>query len=85
MDLKKEVKNFLDTQLSDFTNFRYDIEEDGEFLYVNFVEILGEQMKKEASFKIIADVLYYHSTTFGWKAVTKASNNKFFWIDMSQK
>jgi hypothetical protein len=85
MDLKIEVKSFLDTQLSDFTNFRYEFEEDGEFLYVNFSEVLGEEVEKETSFKIIADVLYYHSTTFGWKAVTKASNNKFFWIDIVQK
>lgn len=80
--LKEHVKKFLDTQLVDFTNFRYDFEEDGEFLYVNFSEVLGENIDKEATFKIITDTLYYHSVSYGWKAVERGSANKFFWIDL---
>lgn len=83
--LKEQVIQFLNLQLSDFTNFRYEIEEDKEFLYVNFNEVLGEQIEKEAAFKLIGDIVYYHSISFGWKAINKGSNNKFFWIDLVKK
>ena len=82
MTLKEQVQDFLDKQLVDFTNFRYEFEEDGEYLYVHFQEVLGEQVELETTFKIIKDVLYFHSTSFGWKAVTKGSSNKFFWIEL---
>jgi len=80
--LQNEVKKFLDTQLVDFTNFRYEMEEDGEYLYVTFTEIFGEDANKETTFKIIKDTLYMHSTSFGWKAVERGSANKFFWIEL---
>jgi len=80
--IKEQVKNFLDVQLVDFTNFRYEIEEDGEYLYVIFKEIFGDEVDKETTFKIIKDTLYMHSTSFGWKAVEKGSANKFFWIEL---
>jgi len=82
MTLQEQVKDFLDKQLVDFTNFRYEIEVDGDDLYVQFTEILGEDVEKECAFKIIKETLYFHSTTYGWKAVTKGSANKFFWIDL---
>ncbi len=81
--IKERVKDFLDKQLVDFTNFRYEMEEDEEgYLYVIFNEILGEESQKETTFKIIKDNLYIHSTSFGWKAVEKGSGNKFFWIEI---
>jgi len=82
MTLKEQVQDFLDKQLVDFTNFRYEFEEDGEYLYVHFQEVLGEQVEVETTFKIIKDTLYFHSTSFGWKPVAKGSANKFFWIDL---
>lgn len=82
MTLKEQVKDFLDKELVDFTNFKYDFEEDGEDLYVHFSEVFGEEVEKESAFKIIKENLYFHSTSFGWKAVTKGSANKFFWIDL---
>lgn len=83
MSIQEKVKDFLDKQLVDFTNFRYEFEEDKEeYLYVHFSEVLGEEVEKESTFKIIKDTLYYHSTSFGWKPVEKGSGNKFFWIDL---
>ena len=82
MTLEEKVKDFLDKQLVDFTNFRYEFEVDGEYLYVHFNEVLGEQTEVETTFKIIKDILYFHSTSFGWKPVEKGSQNKFFWIEL---
>lgn len=82
MTLKEQVKEFLDKELVDFTNFKYEYEEDGEYLYIHFSEVLGEECEKETTFKIINDILYFHSTSYGWKPVTKGSQNKFFWIDL---
>lgn len=83
--IKQRVKDFLDKQLVDFTNFRYEFEEDGEYLYVMFKEAFGEQVDIETTFKIIKDTLYFHSTSFGWKAVDKGSGNKFFWIEITKE
>lgn len=81
--IKEQVKDFLDKQLVDFTNFRYEIEEDDEaYLYINFEEVFGESSSKEIVFKIIKNSLFIHSTSFGWKDVEKDTGNKFFWIEL---
>lgn len=86
MDIKQKVKDFLDKELVDFTNFRYDYEIDEEgYLYVHFLEVFGEESQKEITFKIIKDNLYLHSTSFGWKAVEKGSANKFLWIELAKE
>ncbi|MGM0519467.1 MAG: hypothetical protein ACQERD_07470 [Campylobacterota bacterium] len=81
--LKKRVKDFLDKQLVDFTNFRYEMQEDNDgYLYVVFDEVFGEDSKKEIIFRIIKESLYIHSTSFGWKDIEKSTGNKFFWIEL---
>lgn len=79
--LNEKVKDFLEKQLADFDNITYSLEEEEEYLYVNFSQILGDELNKEFTFKLIDDVLYFHSS-FGWKAVQKGSLNKYFWIDL---
>lgn len=78
------VKDFLVKELIDFDNFKYNIEESGEYIYVIFNEIFGNESDKELTFKIFDEekILYLHSTSFGWKAVEKGSLNKFFWIEI---
>ena len=78
----KEIKEFLDKELSDFDNFKYSLEKDGEYIYAVFSMVFGEESQKEVSFKYIGDVLYLHSTSFGWKTVLKPNMNKFFWIEL---
>ena len=79
--LKQKVKNFLDKQLDDFDNVTCTLDEDGEYIYVNFSQVLGYEVDKELTFKLINEVLYYHSS-LGWKAVEKGTLNKYFWIDL---
>lgn len=83
--IKEKVTEFLKNELVDFTNFRYEIEEEDEYLYVIFKEIFGEECEIETSFKMINDILYFHSTSFGWKAIQKGSMNKFLWIELLKK
>ncbi|GGD41085.1 hypothetical protein GCM10012288_13940 [Malaciobacter pacificus] len=78
----KEIKEFLDKELSDFDNFKFHLEEDGEYIYAIFTLIFGEVSNKELSFKKINDIFYLHSTSFGWKAVLKSNMNKFLWIEL---
>lgn len=79
--LKEKVKFFLDKQLNEFDNITYSLDEDDEYLYVNFSQVLGEECDKELIFKLIDDVLYFHSS-LGWKAIEKGTLNKYFWIDL---
>lgn len=78
----KEIKEFLDKELSDFDNFKYNLEKEDEYNYVIFTQIFGENCNKEVTFKEINDVLYIHSTSFGWKAIKKPTMNKFLWIEL---
>lgn len=80
-----KIKEFLDKELSDFDNFKYSLEEDGGYVYVIFSTVFGEESQKEISFKYIDNVLYLHSTSFGWKAVLRPGLNKFFWIELLNK
>lgn len=81
----ENVKNFVENQIESFGNFKYKIEKDSEYVYVVFSEILAVDVEKELTFKTIEDVLYLHSTTYGWKPVEKGANNKYFWIEILEK
>ena len=58
------------------------IEEDKNHLYVIFSEILNENRNKEITFKLLDEVLYMHSISYGWKPVEKGVANKYFWIEL---
>ena len=76
------VKDFLEKQFLDLEDSIYEIEEDENHLYVIFSTILDKEVEKEMTFKILNDVLYLHTITYGWKAVEKESANKYFWLEL---
>ena len=80
--LKEQVKKFITKQLEDLDNFVYILEEEDLYCYVIFSQILGENINKEMTFKIIDNKLYYHSINYGWKVLSIETNNKYFWIDL---
>ena len=80
--LKEKTLNFIKNQTLDLNDFTYTIDEDDNLLYIEFTEVLGEKKNIELTFKLLNEILYYHSLTYGWKPVEKGSNNKFFWIDL---
>ena len=79
---KERIKDFIDKQLGNLENSIYKIEEDKNHLYVIFSEILNENRNKEITFKLLDEVLYMHSVTYGWKPVEKGVANKYFWIEL---
>ena len=79
---KERIKDFIDKQLGNLENSIYKIEEDKNHLYVIFSEILNENRNKEITFKLLDEVLYLHSTTYGWKPVEKGVGNKYFWLEL---
>ena len=83
--VKEEVKKFITKQLDDLDDFIYTIEEEDSYIYVNFTQIFSEKVQKELTFKSIDNKLYYHSLSYGWKVLSVASNNKYFWIDIVNK
>ncbi len=82
---KERIKNFIDNQLENLDNFTYKIESDDNHIYTIFSEILSEISNKEITFKLLDEVLYMHSITYGWKPVEKGSANKYFWLELLQK
>ena len=66
-------------------NINYKVDEDENHVYAIFSEILGKYTNKELTFKLLDDVLYLHSTTYGWKPVEKGVGNKYFWLELLQK
>jgi hypothetical protein len=78
----QRVKKFIDNQIIDLEETNYKLEEEKEFIYVLFSQILGKVIGKEMTFKFFDDILFYHSLTYGWKPVEKTSNNRYFWIDL---
>ena len=82
---KERIKNFIDNQLENLDNFTYKIESDDNHMYTIFSEILSETSNKEITFKLLDEVLYMHSITYGWKPVEKGSANKYFWLELLQK
>ena len=79
---KERIKDFIDKQFENLDDFSYKIEIDENYIYVIFSEILSENTNKEITFKLLDEVLYMHSVTYGWKPVEKGVANKYFWIEL---
>ena len=79
---KDRIIDFLDKQLENLDNFNYKVDEDENHVYAIFEEILSENRNKEITFKLLEEVLYMHSVTYGWKPVEKGVANKYFWIEL---
>lgn len=79
---KERIKDFIDKQLENLDDFSYKIEIDENHMYAIFSEILSENTNKEITFKLLDEVLYMHSVTYGWKPVEKGVANKYFWIEL---
>ena len=80
--LKVLVEEFITKQLEGIDDFVCTLEEEELFVYVNFSQVLGEDVDKEMTFKLINDKLYFHSLDYGWKTLDILVNNKYFWIDL---
>ena len=76
------VKDFLENELENLDNFSYKIDNDDNHIYAIFSIILGENSNKELTFKLLNNILYLHSITYGWKPVENGSANKYFWIEV---
>ena len=79
---KERIKDFIDKQFENLDDFSYKIESDENHIYEIFSEILSENTNKEITFKLLDEVLYLHSTTYGWKPVEKGVGNKYFWLEL---
>lgn len=83
--LKEKVQYFIKIQLEDLEDFIYELDFEENYVYINFTQIFGNEISKEMAFKIIDGKLQYHSLSYGWKDMNKASNIKYFWIDLLTK
>ncbi|MBP9489860.1 MAG: hypothetical protein KBE77_00270 [Aliarcobacter sp.] len=79
---KDRIKDFIDKQVENLDDIIYKIESDDNHIYAIFEEILSETTNKEITFKLLDEVLYMHSVTYGWKPVEKGVANKYFWIEL---
>ena len=79
---KERIKDFIDKQLENLEDSFYEIESDENHIYAIFTEVLSEKVNLELTFKLLDDVLYLHSITYGWKPVEKGVANKYFWIEL---
>lgn len=79
---KDRIKDFIDKQVENLDDIIYKIESDENHIYAIFEEILSETTNKEITFKLLDEVLYMHSVTYGWKPVEKGVANKYFWIEL---
>jgi len=79
---KERIKDFIDKQLENLDDFSYEIELDENHIYAIFTEVLSENTNIEITFKLLDEVLYMHSITYGWKPVEKGVANKYFWIEL---
>jgi hypothetical protein len=80
--LKIRIKDFIDKQIENLEEFDYEIQIDENHIYVIFNIVLNKKVDKEITFKVLDDILYLHSTTYGWKPVEKGIANKYFWIEI---
>ena len=80
--LKIRIKDFIDKQIENLEEFDYEIQTDENHIYVIFSSILGKKVDKEITFKLLDEVLFLHSTTYGWKPIEKGVANKYFWIEI---
>lgn len=79
---KERIKDFIDKQLENLDDFSYKVESDENHIYAIFTEVLSQKVNLELTFKLLDDVLYLHSITYGWKPVEKGVANKYFWIEL---
>ena len=79
---KERIKDFIDKQLENLDDFSYKVESDENHMYAIFTEVLSQKVNLELTFKLLDDVLYLHSITYGWKPVEKGVANKYFWIEL---
>jgi hypothetical protein len=79
---KDRIKDFIDIQFENLEDPLYKIEEDENHVYAIFSEVLGNSLDREITFKILNEVLYLHTVTYGWKPVEKGNANKYFWIEL---
>ncbi len=79
---KERIKDFIDKQFENLDDFSYKVESDENHIYAIFTEVLSEKVNLELTFKLLDDVLYLHSITYGWKPVEKGVANKYFWIEL---
>ncbi|MDD2886369.1 MAG: hypothetical protein PHY66_01105 [Aliarcobacter sp.] len=79
---KERIKDFIDKQLENLDDFSYKVESDENHMYAIFTEVLSQKVNLELTFKLLDDVLYLHSITYGWKPVEKSVANKYFWIEL---
>jgi hypothetical protein len=82
---KERIIDFINKQFENLDNFNYEIEVDENHTYAIFTEILSAKADKEMTFKLLDDILYLHSITYGWKPVEKGSANKYFWLELLDK
>jgi len=80
--LKEKIEDFIKNQFEDLEDFSYELDIEDNYVYINFSEILGKDLKKEMAFKIIDEKLQYHSISYGWKVLDRGTNIKYFWIDL---
>lgn len=80
--LKERVLEFIKKEFLDLEDFIYEVEIKDEYLYLRFFEVLSKSRECELMFKIIAEDLYLHSTTYGWKNLDKGNSNRYFWIEL---
>lgn len=79
---KERITDFIDKQIENIDDIIYKIENDENHVYAIFSEVLSESINKEITFKLLDEVLYMHSITYGWKPVEKGTANKYFWIEL---
>ncbi|MFV0564178.1 hypothetical protein [Malaciobacter mytili] len=80
--LEERTLDFIKKQILDLNDFSYKLEDDGEYIYIIFSEALGKDIEKEFTFKLIDEILFMHTTSYGWKPVEKGAANKYFWIEL---
>jgi hypothetical protein len=79
---KERIKDFIDKQIENLDDFSYTLESDENHIYAIFTEVLSEKVNLELTFKLLDEVLYLHTVTYGWKPVEKGNANKYFWIEI---
>lgn len=80
--LKEKIEEFIKKQFEELDEFKYTLDIEDNFAYIEFTEVFDKNCQKEMTFRIIDDKLQYHSLTYGWKVLERGTNIKYFWIDL---
>lgn len=80
--LKEKIDEFIKIQFEELDEFKYTLDVEDSFAYIEFTEVFSKSCEKEMTFRIIDNKLQYHSLEFGWKVLNAGSNIKYFWIDL---